>query len=358
MSSDLRTSALQALAEADRAEMVLELLIEDMEPDPNQPRQVFDPDTLAELAASMRRQGQLELVKVRVNPNPAGPPYMLVDGERRWRMAKEAGFERLRAVLDPGDTDPGAVLDRQFALNVQRDNMTLMEQARYLARKRGMGLTLEQLAEHTGLSLARISKILAAGAAGGAAGEARDAGLTKDADTLTGLQQLERLDPAAAASIVDDAKAKKIKIGRDKVKEHLSEAKQKAGKGKAAGKGAKSKGKGGQGAQGGVASRGSAGSWEAPRGDDDGDQYRTVSLANDGPAKVREAVTVDLDWVGDDADQRTLWESMIRHNGPARLCMVAGTDVAGHALVEFGKDGKTEAFPLDGLRITGVHYAA
>ena len=360
---DLRFAALTNLAEADQAELIIELALEDIVPDPEQPRKDFPLESLQELAASMRTHGQLELIKVRENPDPATQstaPYMLVDGERRWRAALDTDITRLRAVVDPGSSQPDDVLDRQFALNVHRDNMTLSEQARYLERRRKSLGTLEAMAAHTGLSVSRISKIMAATAATGAAGEARDAGLTKDADTLTTLRALEQHDPEAAAGVVREAKAKGGKISRELVKGKLSEAKVKAGKGKG-----KGKVKGTQGAPGGsgnVAGAATAGAWEAPRSNVSDADYRGVSLENDGPTKRprggTQSVIVELDWQGADPDQSELWAVMVRTNGTAKLCMIAGTSVADYALVEFGQNGATEAFPLEGLRMRAVRYAA
>ncbi|EQD71950.1 ParB-like partition protein [mine drainage metagenome] len=360
---DLRFAALTNLAEADQAELIIELALEDIVPDPDQPRKEFSLESLQELAASMRTHGQLELIKVRENPDPATrgtAPYMLVDGERRWRAALDTDITRLRAVVDPGSSQPNDVLDRQFALNVHRDNMTLSEQASYLERRRESLGTLEAMAAHTGLSISRISKILAATSATGAAGEARDAGLTKDADTLTTLRALEQHDPEAAAGVVREAKAKGGKISREQVKGKLSEAKDKAGKGRGKGKAKGTKGT--PGGTGNVVGAAKGGTWEAPRSHDNDADYRGISLENDGPAKRSrndtQSVVVELDWQGTDPDQSELWAVMVRKNGTAKLCMIAGTSVADYALVEFGQNGATEAFPLEGLRLCAVRYAA
>ena len=65
---------------------ILELRPDQIDPDPEQPRQEFDSDGLARLADSLRKFSQLQPVLVRKN----GSRYTLVTGERRWRAAKLA----------------------------------------------------------------------------------------------------------------------------------------------------------------------------------------------------------------------------------------------------------------------------
>ncbi|QNH27211.1 ParB/RepB/Spo0J family partition protein [Xanthomonas theicola] len=372
--SDLRLDALDALAGADAPELVLELELGDICPDPNQPRTEKDPDYLAELAASLRKHGQLDPIKVRENPQPGGTPYMLMDGECRWLAAADAKLGRLRALLIADALDADAILDRQFAANVHRDNMTLADQARYLEKRR-QGRTLEQLSELCSLSVPRISKILATASATGSAAEARDAGLTKDAETVTALGVLEKHDPAAAAAIVSDAKASGGKIKRGEVAAKVKEAKGKA-KSTGAGKGKDSS----DGTLGHGRKTPGGGSWEAPRAAADGVEYASVRLENDGPLHGRNSKAfsgpgfdrvprVFVEWASGDGDpeghaeHKTYFEQMVKQHGRAFLCRSAGSSLEGHALVEFAKKGApaesaTEDFPYYGLRIVEVEYAA
>jgi ParB family chromosome partitioning protein len=77
---------------------ILELRHDQIDPDPEQPRQEFDSDGLAHLADSLRKYSQLQPVLVRKN----GSRYILVTGERRWRAAKLAGMPTLQCLLCRG----------------------------------------------------------------------------------------------------------------------------------------------------------------------------------------------------------------------------------------------------------------
>src|SRR6266571_653448 len=69
--------------------------IEEIYPNPVQPRRVFEPERMQELANSIRANGIIQPIVVR----PSGSRYQLVAGERRWRAAKLAGLESIPAVV-------------------------------------------------------------------------------------------------------------------------------------------------------------------------------------------------------------------------------------------------------------------
>src|SRR5213592_365928 len=73
-----------------------ELPLDSIEPNPRQPREVFDPDALAELVASIREVGVLQPVVVReIDPGR----YQLIMGERRWRASRDAGQSTVPAIV-------------------------------------------------------------------------------------------------------------------------------------------------------------------------------------------------------------------------------------------------------------------
>lgn len=88
---------------------------------PSQPRKVFDPDGIRQLAASLKRDGVLQPVLVR----RAGERYQLVAGERRWRAAKEAGLERLPAIL----TSRGDPIEVALVENLLREDLLPVDEA-------------------------------------------------------------------------------------------------------------------------------------------------------------------------------------------------------------------------------------
>jgi ParB family chromosome partitioning protein len=132
--------------------MVLHLAPAMIEPDPNQPRQEFDEDSLNRLAGSLRDHGQLQPVLVRKDRGR----YVLVAGERRWRAAKRAGLSTVQALLCTG----GDVLTLQLIENLLREDLKPVEQARsfaaimkkegWSARELGRQLSLD----HTGITRA------------------------------------------------------------------------------------------------------------------------------------------------------------------------------------------------------------
>jgi ParB family chromosome partitioning protein len=82
-----------------------ELPVESIQPNPRQPRQIFDEEAMAELVYSVREVGLLQPVVVR----PVGADrYELVVGERRWRATQQAGLESIPAIIR--DTQNDAML--------------------------------------------------------------------------------------------------------------------------------------------------------------------------------------------------------------------------------------------------------
>jgi ParB family chromosome partitioning protein len=126
-----------------------------IQPNPLQPRRHFDPEALAELAASIRAQGVLQPVLVR----PLGSGYELVAGERRLRAAQMAGLTELPALIRPAGDEPAFA----WALveNLQRQDLNPIEQAeafQQLAQR--FRLTQEQIGAATGKDRASIANAI------------------------------------------------------------------------------------------------------------------------------------------------------------------------------------------------------
>src|SRR4051812_46833094 len=113
-----------------------EIPIDDIHPNPNQPRRSFDLAALGELAASIRHDGLL--VPILVRPAPAGG-YEIVHGQRRWRACRLAGFPAVRAeVREISDAD---ALRLALVENLQREPLTLCEEAAALRDLLSTGVT-------------------------------------------------------------------------------------------------------------------------------------------------------------------------------------------------------------------------
>ena len=136
-------------------ERIYELEIDLIEANPLQPRGLITPESLAELAESIRSHGILEpLVLAKT---PAG--YQIVAGERRWRAAKLVGLKKVPVVVK--ETTPQGMLEMAIVENVQRVDLNPLERAQ--AYKRLMdefGLSNSEIAERVSKSPSYISNTI------------------------------------------------------------------------------------------------------------------------------------------------------------------------------------------------------
>src|SRR5213594_1581370 len=132
------------------------LAVEQIHPNPRQPRKRFDHEATAGLAESIRAQGIIQPVVLR--PRAAGG-YELIAGERRWRAAREANLETLPALVrDAADRD---ALLLGLVENVAREELTPIEEARAFAvLVDEFDLTLGDIAERVGASKPAVSNRL------------------------------------------------------------------------------------------------------------------------------------------------------------------------------------------------------
>jgi ParB/RepB/Spo0J family partition protein len=121
------------------------LPVEEIGPNPFQPRTRFDDSALQELAASIKASGVLQPVLVRQH---AGS-FQLVAGERRLRAAQIAGLDKIPAVLK--QVDDRQMMELALIENVQREDLNPIDEAKaYKALVTTVGLTHEQLSERIG----------------------------------------------------------------------------------------------------------------------------------------------------------------------------------------------------------------
>jgi len=133
-----------------------EVLIGAVTPNPRQPRQNFDDETLAELAHSIREVGLLQPIVVRkIMPGH----YELVMGERRWRAAQRAGLERVPAIVR--ETAENEMLRNALIENLHREQLNPLEEASaYQQLLDDFDATHEELASRVGRSRPHISNTL------------------------------------------------------------------------------------------------------------------------------------------------------------------------------------------------------
>ncbi|HET7029337.1 MAG TPA: ParB/RepB/Spo0J family partition protein [Candidatus Limnocylindrales bacterium] len=120
--------------------------VDRIEPNPDQPRMVFDEEALHELAASIREHGVLQPILVR----PLGANrYQLIAGERRWRASKEAGQATIPALVEEIDDD--TALEISIIENLQREDLNPLEEAAMFERMvREHGYSIRKLADKLG----------------------------------------------------------------------------------------------------------------------------------------------------------------------------------------------------------------
>ena len=143
--------------EAGAAAVLVEIPIGDITPNPNQPRMLFDEESLAELTASIQQIGVLQPILVR--PAESGSGYELVAGERRWRAAGRAGLATIPAVVRT--TDDLAAVEQALVENLHRQDLTALEEAAaYQQLVEDFELTHEQVAERVGKSRSAVTNTL------------------------------------------------------------------------------------------------------------------------------------------------------------------------------------------------------
>ncbi|HME16898.1 MAG TPA: ParB/RepB/Spo0J family partition protein [Mycobacterium sp.] len=131
-----------------------------IEPNPRQPRQVFDEEALAELVHSIREFGLMQPIVVRaVDGAPGGPRYQLVMGERRWRAAQSAGMTAIPAIVR--ETDEDNLLRDALLENIHRVQLNPLEEAAaYQQLLDEFGVTHDELAVRIGRSRPLISNMI------------------------------------------------------------------------------------------------------------------------------------------------------------------------------------------------------
>ena len=136
-------------------EQVRGIPILEIEPNPDQPRREFDPESMAELEDSIRRNGVITPISVR----KAEKGCTIIAGERRWRAAKKAGLKKIPAIVL--DIDEQKAYQLSMVENLQREDLNPIEEAegcQQLIEK--YGLTQESAAKRLGKSRSALANTL------------------------------------------------------------------------------------------------------------------------------------------------------------------------------------------------------
>ena len=133
-----------------------EIPIEQIEPNPNQPRREFDPITLQDLASSIRELGIVQPITLR---QTGEGKYQIVAGERRWRASQMVGLKAIPAYIRTIDDD--SAMQMALVENIQRDDLNAIEIAlAYTHLLEQEGMTQEKVSERVGKSRAAVTNYL------------------------------------------------------------------------------------------------------------------------------------------------------------------------------------------------------
>ena len=124
-------------------------------PGPYQPRSVFEPESLQELADSISAQGVIQPITVRA----VGEDFEIIAGERRWRAAQLAGLDQIPVIIR--DVPDEVVVALALIENIQRENLNPLEEATALKRLvEDFQLTHAEAAKAVGRSRSTVSNLL------------------------------------------------------------------------------------------------------------------------------------------------------------------------------------------------------
>jgi len=141
--------------EENEYEEIVELRINDIEPNLEQPRKSFDEESLRELAESIKKHGIVQPIIVRKENDT----YRIVAGERRWRAAKIANLEKIKAIVK--DLTDQEILEVALIENLQREDLNPIEEAEaYEKLIKEHGLKQEEIAEIVGKSRPAVANSL------------------------------------------------------------------------------------------------------------------------------------------------------------------------------------------------------
>jgi ParB family transcriptional regulator, chromosome partitioning protein len=136
---------------------LLEIPLDAILPNPDQPRATLEPAALEALAASLRATGVLQPVVV--GPADAQGRHQLIAGERRWRAARRVGLQAIPALVR--ETGDDTALEQALVENVQREDLNPIDEAEaYRQLMEATGLTQDQVAERVGKSRPTVANAL------------------------------------------------------------------------------------------------------------------------------------------------------------------------------------------------------
>ncbi len=134
---------------------IKEIMLQDIFPNPDQPRRNFDEEKLNELAESIKEHGLLQPILVK----PEGNRYYIIAGERRYRASKLAGLDRISCIVR--ECSEQEMTEKALIENIQRHDLSPVEEGLAYARlMQEYGLTQEQVAKRVGKGRPTVANLL------------------------------------------------------------------------------------------------------------------------------------------------------------------------------------------------------
>lgn len=135
---------------------VINVSLNDIEPNREQPRKDFDEEAISELAESIAEHGLIQPIVVKPETNGR---YSIIAGERRWRACRIAGLYEVPVVIK--DADPQELMELALIENLQREDLNAVEEALgYRSLIDSFGLTQEEVAKRMGKSRTAVTNAL------------------------------------------------------------------------------------------------------------------------------------------------------------------------------------------------------
>ena len=142
--------------EGDGANRVIYLNVDEIEPNPHQPRTEFDEERIDELTSSIREKGVIQPIAV----NRVGQSYQLIAGERRWRATVKAGYKTIPALIHEIDSVQ-ELMEISLIENTQREDLNPIEEAEgYRALVTHCLLKPEEVAKKVGKDRSTVANLI------------------------------------------------------------------------------------------------------------------------------------------------------------------------------------------------------
>ena len=136
-------------------EEIIDLPLDELRPNPYQPRKTFKDETLDELANSIKEHGVFQPIIVKKSIKG----YEIIAGERRFRASKKAGLKKIPAIIRQFTDEQ--MMEIALLENLQRENLNAIEEAEaYVSMTQKLGITQEELSKKVGKSRSHISNII------------------------------------------------------------------------------------------------------------------------------------------------------------------------------------------------------